>query len=379
MPNDPMTNPASSSLNNKPEVRRALPAGPDKPQWLEGKLTYIGLVLATIGSIGKIFGLNLPTSEADGFLHLISDNWETIATGIGLLTAAWGRIRINFRKVAPLLLFGLMLSQLSAAEKIKLGWKSNPNHAKGLTQIAKHPKFKAELIPVEATLEQHFYRTDQGNRGACVGFSAFEATDAAIHLSTNRWVYPSGLDTYQQLLVKDGTFPRDEGSYTSTALFVLTMSKITTEQKWPYSRPLEVLPPTCVVNSRSIYAIKAYDVPHDDGGISVKRCIALVKAPVMTGGYWPQTWMRTLQTKIGQTTYHYATRAAGATVGGHEVVVVGYKDDLVIEGITGWAQIHNHWAGWGDDRGCAWVPQRDLFNPRRFEDNGAVEAATGQP
>lgn len=98
MPSDPMTNPAHSATSGKIVVKKDEPAGPEKPQWLQGKLTFIGLVLATIGSIGKVFGLSLPTSEADGFLHYLSDNWDTLASGVGILIAAWGRFRINFRK-----------------------------------------------------------------------------------------------------------------------------------------------------------------------------------------------------------------------------------------------------------------------------------------
>ena len=100
MPSDPLNNPASSILNKREtvEVRRAYPAGPEKPQWLEGKLTFIGLALSLAGMIGKHYGLNLPTDEVKDFLTWLAASWDDIAQGAGILIAAWGRLRINFRK-----------------------------------------------------------------------------------------------------------------------------------------------------------------------------------------------------------------------------------------------------------------------------------------
>jgi len=75
-----------------------MPAGPDKPQFLQGKMTFIGLGLATVGTIAKMFGYTLPTDEAKDFLSWLSANWDVIASGLGLLTAAYGRLRMNWRK-----------------------------------------------------------------------------------------------------------------------------------------------------------------------------------------------------------------------------------------------------------------------------------------
>lgn len=101
MPSDPLTNPASSTTNTQGqeyvEVRRAYPAGPEKPQWLQGKLTYIGLVLTAIGAIGRLFGVTLPTDEANAFLNFLSVNWDMIAQGIGILMAFRGRYRRELR------------------------------------------------------------------------------------------------------------------------------------------------------------------------------------------------------------------------------------------------------------------------------------------
>jgi len=73
-------------------------AGPEKPQWLQGKLTFIGLILASIGYGAKAFGYSVPTDEIQDFLGFMSNNWSVISEGLGILIAGYGRIRINFRK-----------------------------------------------------------------------------------------------------------------------------------------------------------------------------------------------------------------------------------------------------------------------------------------
>ncbi len=68
------------------------------PQTLQGKLTYAGILISAIGAIGRIFGLHLPTAETQGMVDMVAANWDTLAQFGGLATAAYGRLRINWRK-----------------------------------------------------------------------------------------------------------------------------------------------------------------------------------------------------------------------------------------------------------------------------------------
>ena len=72
--------------------------GMNPTQLLQGKLTYAGIVITAIGALGRLFGLHLPTEEAQGMVALTAANWDTIAEFGGLATAAYGRLRINRRK-----------------------------------------------------------------------------------------------------------------------------------------------------------------------------------------------------------------------------------------------------------------------------------------
>lgn len=78
------------------KTRRAIPYF-EKPQFLQGKLTYIGLILSGIGMICKPFGIDLPDDEAKDFIRLLSSNWESFAEMAGLLVAAYGRFRASKR------------------------------------------------------------------------------------------------------------------------------------------------------------------------------------------------------------------------------------------------------------------------------------------
>ena len=72
--------------------------GMNPKQSLQGKLTYAGIAISAVGALGRIFGLHLPTAEAQGMVDLMAANWDTIAQFGGLATAAYGRLRINWRK-----------------------------------------------------------------------------------------------------------------------------------------------------------------------------------------------------------------------------------------------------------------------------------------
>ena len=95
----------------EPEIRRALDPETGKPiprtfetkaadtkQILQGKMTFIGLALTAAGAIGRMMGWDLPTDEVNSFLTWLLSSWDGIAQGIGIIIAAWGRLRINWRK-----------------------------------------------------------------------------------------------------------------------------------------------------------------------------------------------------------------------------------------------------------------------------------------
>jgi hypothetical protein len=69
-------------------------------QILPGKLTYISIAVSAIGFLGQRFGLVLPQDEIKGIATLLMANWDAIAQVGGLVGAAYGKLRANWR-VAP--------------------------------------------------------------------------------------------------------------------------------------------------------------------------------------------------------------------------------------------------------------------------------------
>lgn len=74
------------------------PGLPPKPQFLQGKMTFLGLALAALGMFGKRHGIEIPAQETGDFITWLSANWEMLSAGIGILLAAYGRVRLNWRK-----------------------------------------------------------------------------------------------------------------------------------------------------------------------------------------------------------------------------------------------------------------------------------------
>lgn len=88
--------------------RLTLPGDAPDQQVLQGKLTYLGLIVTISGFLGNLFGAKFPKEEVDGILTWVGANWDSLAQFGGLVTAAWGRFRMNLRGAALLLLVPLL-------------------------------------------------------------------------------------------------------------------------------------------------------------------------------------------------------------------------------------------------------------------------------
>lgn len=220
---------------------------------------------------------------------------------------------------------------------------------------------------------------DQLNIGSCTANAGCGAFDYKWKIQNGSFCYPSRLDLYQNELKHDKTWPNDSGSYTSSIVWVLKNQGVTLDRLWSYKpQNLAVDPPACAVKRRPDYMVlTAYDIPNDDNGYAIKYAISQKKLPVLTGGYVFQNIFSPIKDKA--TGQWYVGMPKGNPVGGHEICIVGYADDLVIAGIKGWARVRNSWGtAWGD-KGYCYFPQAYLFNPKYFEDNAALEVTKGKP
>lgn len=69
-------------------------------QFLQGKLTYLGILLTALGALGNLFGFDVPTNEVKGIVGWFQANGNTVMELVGLVVAAYGRLRLNWRKEA---------------------------------------------------------------------------------------------------------------------------------------------------------------------------------------------------------------------------------------------------------------------------------------
>ena len=265
------------------------------------------------------------------------------------------------------------LSQLRG-EDFRMGWRSNPKHAKLLKQLVHDPEYKAVPVPDAASVKQFFPAVfDQGDIGSCTANAGIGEMESAWKRGHGSFLDLSRLDLYQQSLQHDGNWGQDAGSYNSTVLWVLTKKGVATERLWPYdTRKLAVRPPASVPANRPYHVAKvAYDVPNDDGGLAVMRCIALLKRGVIAGGY---VYNGIFNPKYDPATKKfYIPMPSGRPVGGHAIGYVSYDKNLVISGIKGWVEIRNSWSeAWGD-HGYGWMPMAYAFNPRQMEDFGCIQ------
>lgn len=54
--------------------------------------TIWGAILVVASLIGNAFGLDVPKDEISGLIDLISANWDTFTSIIGVVLTIWGRL-----------------------------------------------------------------------------------------------------------------------------------------------------------------------------------------------------------------------------------------------------------------------------------------------
>lgn len=250
-----------------------------------------------------------------------------------------------------------------------LGWKSAPRHSKGLTQLTQHPRYRTAPLPPAASVEANLPPVyDQLWLGSCVANAAAAAFEQNWKTRTGFFADPSRLDIYQNCLRHDGVFPRDYGTYTTTVLWVLKTKGTLREQTWRYlPGNLSAHAPTDKRRERAKYAaVDTFDVSNTDNGYSLKQAIANAKLPVLVGGYVFEDIFSVSASEP------FIPMPRGKPVGGHEVLAVAYDDNLIHNGQKGFVKIRNSWGAWGDG-GNAWIAYAYIFNPKYWEDFGAIQ------
>ena len=69
----------------------------ERPQRLQGKLTYAGVAVTLLGILAQRFGVTLPEAEVHDLADWIEANWDSLAKGFGLILIVYGRLRREWR------------------------------------------------------------------------------------------------------------------------------------------------------------------------------------------------------------------------------------------------------------------------------------------
>ena len=88
--------PKFNTDGNETQVLRAQPVY-ERPSWLDGKRTYIGLLISTVGLIGSRFHVDVPTDEMNGVVEIVATQWDVFAQLAGLIVAGWGQFKASKR------------------------------------------------------------------------------------------------------------------------------------------------------------------------------------------------------------------------------------------------------------------------------------------
>lgn len=283
----------------------------------------------------------------------------------------------------------LATSAIAAPPLHKYGWRSNPHHAKGLTQFIHSPKFTSAPTPdivdlsgcmpdsgtVSAPLAVHMPAIyDQGQEGSCTANAGTAAMEFLWHKTFGTFLAGSRQGLYSCELTHDGNWPNDSGSYTATVVWVLQNQGQGGEQLFPYNTPLSMpLPDFYVADAANHRVIHAYDVDSTDH-VSIQVALAS-GLPVMFGGYVYQS-IETLTSSD-----YFNAPNDGSPIGGHERLIVGYNRTLTHKyGIfgktyTGFYWVRNSWGeGWGF-QGYSFEPMAEIENPQINEDFAVVDVA----
>ena len=90
--------PSKSNLISK--IKEALVAKAAEKlgqQFLQGKMTYIGLIMTALGAFAQTTGIPLPLADIQALVDFVQVNWPTVLEFFGLVTALYGRLRIPGR------------------------------------------------------------------------------------------------------------------------------------------------------------------------------------------------------------------------------------------------------------------------------------------
>lgn len=221
-----------------------------------------------------------------------------------------------------------------------------PEHPLGRIHVpdvrdAKYPMGLAGLpavVPVARTWRGQLLRVDQGQVGACVGFTG---ANWMGHLPIyDRITNTTGMDLYDACKQIDGLPPGTEGTYDRALAQVLVAQGRIERYLWAQT-------------------------------IDELRTWVLTTGPVMVGTNWYESMF--------DPDGFARLSISGSVAGGHEWLVKGYAIRTLGGRRGRWYRMRNSWGpSWGD-HGEAWIIEEDLRRLVFAEDGDALGAVEKKP
>lgn len=194
---------------------------------------------------------------------------------------------------------------------------------------------KAPALPMRKMWRSQVPRLDQGNIGACVGFTGANWL-GALPLY-NRVTDQTGLDLYYACKKIDG-IPDEEGTYDrALAKVLVSQGRI----------------------SRYLWAQNPDDL----------RTWVLTTGPVMVG----TNWYESMFDPAPDAHNHLVLDVSGSIAGGHEYLVRGYDTR------SGMYRVRNSWGKNWADNGEVWIKESDLYRLVFSEQGDALGAVEQRP
>jgi C1A family cysteine protease len=196
---------------------------------------------------------------------------------------------------------------------------------------------------------------DQGQLGSCSANAIAAAFDIERHIQGQSYMTPSRLFIYYNERVLEHTVSSDSGAQLRDGIKTLRANGAAPESLWPYlikkfkSKPSAAAFKTALKNEALAYA----RVPAVESSI---KTVLAGGHPVIIGFTVYESFE---SEQVAETGIMPLPSFGEQAVGGHAVLVVGYK---TVNGDPYWI-VRNSWgSGWGD-AGCFYMPEVYLTTP----------------
>ena len=267
------------------------------------------------------------------------------------------------------------------------GWiKSLPANR---PKLCYRPKLGASLPDVQDNRDKTIAHFDQGELGSCTANSLARHLMLLLKKQGAPVFIPSRLMIYWLERQIEGTVNSDSGAMGYDGVTAMKTTGVCPEIMWPYDiSKFKIRPPhPCFDSAEKHQLLQNMVVPQDDA--SVRGCLA--------DGYWVSYGF-----SVGQSFESDAVASTGIvpipapgepSVGGHEVLLVGYTNDLTkvhsqgsalvlpdwAQSVPWWGIVDNSWGDdWGD-KGSFYVPLSDILDPNRTSDLQSMRLAEVAP